>query len=97
MFYTDIDFFDNEEFNNEVLTVDKSINGSFKSLILPTSIKSFLTESNVQSSSFFIGINVNNLFKVFSDLDRSILTSLNKVGIHTVDRTDIHTSTQIQK
>lgn len=97
LFYTDIDFFDNEEFNNEVLTVDKSINGSFKSLILPTSIKSFLTESNVQSSSFFIGINVNNLFKVFSDLDRSILTSLNKVGIHTVDRTDIHTSTQIQK
>ena len=56
-----------------------------------------MTESNVQSSSFFIGINVNNLFKVFSDLDRSILTSLNKVGIHTVDRTDIHTSTQIQK
>lgn len=81
LFYNDIVPFDKSDVRTRKIQANLSGERSWRNLVLPPSIQTFLSDSHIDSNQFFDGLIVDNLFKVFPETDESLLTALSKIGV----------------
>lgn len=81
LFYNNIVPFDKLDGKIRSLQANLSGERSWRSLVLPPSIQTFLSDSHIDSNQFFDGLIVDNLFKVFPETDESLLTALSNIGV----------------